>query len=43
MMVSVVTRAVRLWLALLAAALFAFSMPAAAQDKAAGTAWRLLD
>jgi high-affinity iron transporter len=42
MTLSVVTRAARLWLAMLAAALFAFS-PAAAQDNGAQTAWRLLD
>jgi high-affinity iron transporter len=43
MIVSVVTRATRLWLAVFAAALFAFSVPAAAQDEGAATAWRLLD
>jgi high-affinity iron transporter len=43
MIVPVVTRAARLWLAFLAAAFFAFSMPAAAQDNGAQTAWRLLD
>jgi len=43
MIVSAVTRAARLWLALFAAALFAFSMPVFAQNNGAGTAWRLLD
>lgn len=38
-----VDRAARLWLAFLAAALFAFSMPASAQENGAATAWRLLD
>jgi high-affinity iron transporter len=43
MIISVVTRAARLWLAVFAAALFAFSMPASAQENGAATAWRLLD
>jgi high-affinity iron transporter len=43
MMTSAVSRAARLWLAVFATALLAFSMPAAAQDNGAQTAWRLLD
>jgi len=43
MIIPVVTRAARLWLAVFAAALFAFSMPASAQENGAATAWRLLD
>jgi high-affinity iron transporter len=43
MIISVVTRAARLWLVVFAAALFAFSMPASAQENGAATAWRLLD
>ena len=43
MIMSVVTRAARMWLAFFATALFAFSMPASAQENGAATAWRLLD
>ena len=43
MIVPIVTRAARLWLALLATALLALSVPAAAQENGAETAWRLLD
>jgi high-affinity iron transporter len=43
MILSVGTRAARLWLAFAATVLLAFSMPAAAQDNGAETAWRLLD
>ncbi len=43
MFVSLVTRAGRLWLAFLLAALFVSWAPAAAQDNGAQTAWRLLD
>ena len=42
-MVQVMTRTLRLLFAFVAAALFAFSIPAAAEDNGAGTAWRLLD
>lgn len=43
MIISVVTRVARLWLALFATALVALSVPASAQDSGAETAWRLLD
>ena len=43
MIIPVVTRAARLCLFVFAAALFAFSMPASAQENGAATAWRLLD
>ena len=42
-MVQVMTRTLRLLFAFVAAALFAFSIPVAAEDNGAGTAWRLLD
>lgn len=43
MIASVVTRAARLFVAFAAIALLAFSIPAAAEDNGAQTAWRLLD
>ena len=43
MILSVGTRAARLWLAFVATFMLAFSMPATAQDNGAETAWRLLD